>query len=53
MDKARGGHIVTNSKNYPNSACDYNCMITEFFYWTLTSNLGGTKLLTEIKIEAV
>ena len=51
MDKARGGFFDKVPKNYPKNAwytyddkyCDYSCMITEYFYWTLSSYLGLQK----------
>ena len=49
MDVARGGYFETVPEIYPNSSwyhyydksCDYACMITEYFYWSLTSLLGA------------
>ena len=49
MDIARGGHFTSMPESYPSNAiyhyddesCEYNCMATEFFYWTLTSMLNG------------
>ena len=49
MDIARGGQFLTTPTSYPSSAwytyddssCDYACMITEYFYWGLTSILGA------------
>ena len=51
MDKARGGYKGPGQpvKKYPPRAwytyndrtCDYACMVTEYFYWGLTSILGG------------
>ena len=49
MDKARGGYFVSPPTKYPSSAwysyddetCEYDCMITEYTYWALTSILGG------------
>ena len=70
MDVARGGYFETVPEIYPNSSwyhyydksCDYACMITEYFYWSLTSLLGAQinrydeisdewKLNTPIKME--
>jgi len=51
MDKARGGYRGPGQpvNKYPAGAwytyddrtCDYACMVTEYFYWGLTSILGG------------
>jgi hypothetical protein len=49
MDVARGGYFETVPQIYPesswyhyyNKSCDYACMITEYFYWSLTSLLGA------------
>ncbi len=51
MDKARGGYFEKIPKKYPKGAwytyddrsCDYSCMVTEYFYWSLTSYLGAHK----------
>ena len=49
MDVARGGNFVVIPGHYPANAwytyddktCDYSCMATEYFYWSLTSLLGA------------
>ena len=49
MDNARGGYFEWVPGKYPQDAwyryndnsCYYNCMITEYFYWSLTSILGA------------
>lgn len=49
MDKARGGHFIDVPREYPAGAwftyhdktCEYGCMITEYFYWALTSMWGA------------
>jgi len=62
MDVARGGQFKTIPANYPAGAwytyddqtCDYSCMATEYFYWSLTSMLGaqdGAGRLEEINQE--
>ncbi len=60
MDKARGGYFEDIPSSYPKEAwysyydktCDYSCMITEYFYWSMTSYLGAQKnRLNEIQDE--
>lgn len=62
MDIARGGYFETIPTHYPESAwykyddetCEYDCMVTEYTYWALTSILGAQKSdsrLDEIKHE--
>lgn len=49
MDAARGGQFNTIPANYPNDAwytyddatCEYDCQVTEYFYWAMTSILGA------------
>jgi len=49
MDTARGGHFAEIPGTYPAAAwyhyddktCEYNCMVTEYVYWSLTSLLGA------------
>ena len=49
MDVARGGKFEQVPAKYPEDAwyhyddtsCEYDCMATEYFYWALTSHLGG------------
>ena len=49
MDVARGGFFKITPKVYPDNSwyhyydksCNYSCMITEYFYWSLTSLLGA------------
>ncbi len=60
MDIARGGQFTSVPNNYPQNAwytyddqtCEYNCQVTEYFYWTLTSILGAQEnRLDEIRQE--
>lgn len=49
MDTARGGQFTSIPNPYPDGAwytyddntCEYNCMVTEYHYWALTSILGA------------
>ncbi len=49
MDIARGGNFTSIPKPYPEDAwysytagtCEYNCQVTEYHYWALTSILGA------------
>ncbi len=49
MDTARGGYFPTIPEEYPatawftcyDPACDYQCQITGYIYWALTSSLGA------------
>lgn len=60
MDIARGGQFTTIPTPYPSNAwytyddttCDYNCMATEYIYWSMTSILGAQEnRLNEISNE--
>lgn len=49
MDTARGGQFLTTPSSYPDGAwytyedtgCDYNCMGSEYIYWSMSSMLGA------------
>lgn len=49
MDLARGGYFKTVPSSYPSGAwytyddrtCEYECMLAEYTYWSLTTLLGG------------
>jgi len=60
MDIARGGNFTEIPSTYPESAwysyndktCVYDCQVTEYFYWAMTSLLGAQETrLDEIKQE--
>ena len=62
MNNARGGYFKKVPKQYPDDAyytyydksCNYKCQITEYFYWGMTSVLGGQQAagrLEEIRDE--
>ena len=51
MDVSRGGNFKSIPSSYPSGAwytyddetCEYECMITEYIYWGMTSILGAQK----------
>ncbi len=62
VDQARGGRFNTVPNEYPEHAwytnytqsCDYECQVTDYFYWALSSHLGaqefrGNQVLSEWK----
>jgi len=60
MDAARGGQYTSVPDSYPDNAwyhytdesCEYECMVTEYVYWGLTSILGAQEnRLDDIKGE--
>lgn len=60
MDLARGGQFTSIPNSYPANAwytyddntCEYNCQVTEYHYWALTSILGAQEnRLNEIEQE--
>lgn len=60
MDIARGGQFTSIPNPYPAGAwytyddetCEYNCMVTEYIYWALTSIIGAQEnRLSEIQHE--
>jgi len=60
MDTARGGNFTTIPNPYPNGAwytyddatCTYDCMTTEYIYWSMSSILGAqANRLSEISQE--
>ncbi len=60
MDAARKGQFITIPSSYPlgawytydDATCDYNCMVTEYFYWGMMSILGAQEnRLAEVEQE--
>jgi len=60
MDIARGGNFTSIPNPYPNGAwytyddatCEYDCMTTEYIYWSMSSILGAqANRLNEISQE--
>lgn len=60
MDVARGGQYTSIPTNYPSDAwysyddatCEYDCQVTEYFYWSMLSILGAQEnRLDEINHE--
>jgi len=60
MDLARGGQFTSIPSSYPSGSwysyndatCTYNCQVTEYFYWAMTSMLGAQEnRLDEIQGE--
>ena len=60
MDIARGGNFTSIPKPYPSGAwysygdktCNYDCMSTEYMYWSMSSILGAqSNRLDEIQQE--
>ncbi|WP_064966787.1 hypothetical protein [Tenacibaculum ovolyticum] len=60
MDVARGGNFTTIPSSYPvnswytydDTTCTYDCQATEYFYWAMSSILGGqVNRLSEIQQE--
>ena len=57
MNNARGGYFKKVPKQYPDDAyytyydksCNYECQITEYFYWGMTSVLGGQQAVGRLE----